>query len=151
MPRRLPRCQKRSETKLNGVYEGELVHWLGWGIAGISPDRDGLARLWRQHRETIMPAWLRSCPGVRPWVCYVLGELPPPPLVRPPREFSSQTPARLPDGGLLHEHRCYDEPEYLRSIGEVDAAEWRRYLRHRDELGSSWYAGCRYESVAADR
>lgn len=149
MPRRLPRCRRRSETLLNSVMEKELTLWLGWHISGISPDRDGLARLWRQHRETIMPAWLKSCPGVRPWVCYALGELPPPPLVRPPREYSD-APFRLADGGLLHEFRCYEEAEYLRSIGEVKAAEWRRYLRQRDELGDAWYPGSTY-AVVSDR
>jgi hypothetical protein len=145
----MPRCRRRSETLLTGFHEYELTSWLGWHIPGLSPDRDGLARLWRQHRETIMPAWLRSCPGVRPWVCYVVGELPPPPLVKPPREFST-APARLPDGGLLHEWHCYAEPEHLRSIGEVDAAEWRRYLKQREELGYRWYPRCQYESVAVD-
>lgn len=147
MPRRLPRCRRRSETLLNRVVEGELTRWQGWRIPGISPDRDGLALLWRQHRETIMPAWLRSCPGVRPWVVYVVGEIPPPPLVRTPREFAAP-PVRLADGGLLHEADRYEEAEHLRSIGEVNAAEWRRYLRHRDELGDAWYPGSTYEAVS---
>lgn len=149
MPRRMPRCRRRSEAILTRVHEYELTRWLGWHVPGISPDAAGLARLWREHRETIMPAWLRSCPGVRPWVCYVIGELPPPPLVRPPREYGDP-PAKIVGGGLLREHRCYDEAEHLRSIGEVDEAEWQRYLRHRDALGSGWYPACGYESVAVD-
>ena len=147
MPRRLPRCRRRSETVLNSVIEKELTLWLGWHIPGISPDREGLARLWRQHRETIMPAWLRSCPGVRPWVCYVVGELPPPPLVRPPLEYSYSR-FMLADGSLPHASDRYEEAEHLRSIGEVKPAEWRRYLRHREELGHGWYPGCSYEVVS---
>jgi hypothetical protein len=67
--------------------------------------------------------------------------------VRPPREYSYSN-FRLADGGLLHEFRCYEEAEHLRSIGEVNAAEWRRYLRQRDELGDAWYPGSTYEVVS---
>jgi hypothetical protein len=154
MPRRLPRITRRlAPIELCSATEFTLTHW--WIIPGIHPrDTNAWRQLWRQHRATILARWIECCPGTRPLACYATGEIPLPPLVGKPSEFSRVD--ILPDGTLLQENRFYDEPEHLAELGIVDDEEWNRYVDQVDRLGGKnaegggWYHGCEYRPVSRD-
>lgn len=77
-----------------------------------------------------------ACPGCRAGYRYAVGEFPPVPLLKalPPEHLGNRD--HLDVDGVRHWfigepwQRC--QAEHLRDAGEVDGAEWRRYVRWRD-------------------
>jgi hypothetical protein len=100
---------------------------------------------WATWRDVVLPKAARCLPGRRPFACYVVGELTPPPLDNP--WFRLYVPAA--DGtGTWH----YDYPEpyqraerwHLADLGVIELDEVRRYrpLTRRELLRVyQWEAG----------
>lgn len=77
-----------------------------------------------------------ACPGCRPGYRYALGEFPPIPLVTAlPANHLDQC-EHIEVDGTRHWfvgppwQRC--QAEHLRELGEIDGAEWQRYVAWRD-------------------
>jgi len=79
----------------------------------------------------------RALPGCRPGYRYALGEFPPLPLVKPLPANHLGHREQLVVDGVTHWHvgqpwqKC--QAQHLREIGELDGAEWRRFVRWRDK------------------
>ena len=138
MPRAPARIRKRftEGTEVLG-YELERTLLRGQGCLGTALELrtlDDWTRHWAQWRDTIMPKALEHRPGLRPLACYVVGEIPPRPVDIEPRLshgwFKLYVPA---SNGTGQWHYDYPEPymrcevDYLRDLGIVDAAEYRRW------------------------
>lgn len=88
------------------------------------------------HGERIDAKLREACPGCRPGYRYALGEFPPIPLVKAlPADHIGQR-EHIEVDGTRHWfvgrpwQRC--QAEHLRECGEIDGAEWRRYVAWRD-------------------
>lgn len=121
------------------ILDCELEYSLlmGIGIIGLALELRWLEdwkRHWARWRGVILPKALEHRPGLRPFAMYVTGEIPPRPvLVEPPKE-NGFLHVYVPDrSGSGTWHHCMDEPymqaevDYLRDLGIVDSAEYRRY------------------------
>jgi len=140
MPRAKRLIRKRFVEGTTEVLEFELEETLlrGRGILGVALElrtREDWVRLWARWRDTIMPKALEHRPGKRPFAMYVVGEIPPQPVVIEPPKcngfFKLYVPAHNGTGQWFYDYpEPYMEPEavFLREIGVVDAAEWKRYL-----------------------
>ncbi|MBM4011699.1 MAG: hypothetical protein FJ286_10010 [Planctomycetes bacterium] len=140
MPRAKRLIRKRFVEGTTEVLEFELEETLlrGRGILGVALElrtREDWVRLWARWRDTIMPKALEHRPGQRPFAQYVVGEIPARPVViEPPMVngfFKLYVPSRNGTGTWYFDYpQPYMEAEarYLRDIGVVDAAEWKRYL-----------------------
>jgi len=77
-----------------------------------------------------------ACPGCRPGYRYALGEFPPLPLIKPlPANHINQR-EHIDIDGTRHWHVGQpwqmSQADHLRQLGEIDGAEWQRYVRWRD-------------------
>ena len=118
--------------------EVEETLLFGQGTCGTAIELRTLEdwkRVWAQWRGTIMPKVLEHRPGTRPFACYVCGEIPSRPLLQnPPSDvglFKLYVPS-INGTGTWH-YRCREpfqqnEARYLRQIGVVDDAEWKRHV-----------------------
>lgn len=138
MPRAPARIRRRyveGTEVLHYELERSMLH--GYGCLGTALELrtlDDWQRHWSRWRDTIMPKVLEHRPGTRPLACYVTGEIPARPVViEPPLShnwFKLYVPASNGTGAW---HYDYPEPymrhevQYLRSLGVVDAAEYRRW------------------------
>ena len=95
------------------------------------------------HGNRIAGKVRESMPGCRPGYCYALGEFPPLPLVEPIPAQHLASREQLTVEGVQHWYcggpwqRC--QAEHLRELGEVDGAEWQRFMRWRDAGFPSTY------------
>ena len=84
------------------------------------------------HGDRINAKVREACPGCRPGLSYACGEFPPLPLLEPVPPSHGMHSWHLDIDGVRHWHvgepwqRC--QADYLRELGEIDGAEWRRYL-----------------------
>lgn len=148
MPRAPKRIRKRYVEGMEILdSETEMSLLLGFGLLG--PDihlrtRDDWQRYWEQWRDVVLPKAIEHRPGLRPFVCYVLGELPERPvLMEPPLAngyFKLYVPARDGTGSW---HYRYPEPyqrseaDYLFELGVIDRQEMKRHREWRKHgLGS---------------
>lgn len=109
-----------------------------WGWFGT--DEWKTRRFWATvasaHGERIDTKVRDALPGCRPGYRYALGEFPPVPLVKqlPPTHLGHRE--HLTVDGVKHWHigepwqKC--QATHLRDLGELDGAEWRRFVRWRD-------------------
>lgn len=143
MPRAPAKIRKRwSEGTDVLCSEIEETLLLGQGVICVAVELRTLEDWrdwWSRWRDTIMPKALEHRPGVRPFACYVTGEIPARPLKQEPplsqNWFRLYVPSRNGTGAW---HYDYPEPyqqnetAYLYSLGVIDAAEvkanreWRR-------------------------
>lgn len=143
--RRIPRASGGQGRMLDPEIEWEISLWGGLQIPGM-----GLSTLeefqtaWADHGATILPAWLLSMPGARPFAMYVTGAIPAPPVVVAPYPDDG---GRAIGGRLFHEARVHgagDEGElaHLVALGLVDAAEAhaarRRIAAHGPKCLYEW-------------
>lgn len=144
MPAAPARIRKPYIEGQTEVLDHEIERCLLRGRGCLGPavqlrTLDDWQRHWARWRGTIMPKAIEHRPGVRPFACYVVGEIPPRPVeIEPPLShcmFKLYVPGR--DGtGVWH---CdYPEPymrrevDYLRDLGIVSAAEhrhWRAWVK----------------------
>ena len=144
MPRAVARIRKRwTEGTVVLCSEVEETLLRGQGTLGVAIELrtlDDWRHWWSTWRDTIMPKAAEHFPGSRPVACYVTGEIPMRPVVVDPplshNWFRHYIPGRDGTGVWL----CnYPEPymqaevAYLRDLGIVDAAEYRRHLAWRRE------------------
>ena len=90
------------------------------------------------HGERIRAKVREATPGCRPGFDYAIGTYPPLPLIGdppPPERQASRYFIDIDGIRFWYCGRSYDghhwqpsQADYLRSIGEVDGAEWKRYL-----------------------
>jgi hypothetical protein len=108
-----------------------------WGW--FKTDEWNTRRFWAtvaaSHGEKIDAKVREACPGCRPGYRYALGEFPLVPLDKQlPADHLGHRDCLTVDG-VKHWHvgrpwqRC--QAEHLRELGEVDGAEWRRFLTWR--------------------
>lgn len=149
MPQALSRPRKRW-TEGTDVLRSEIEQTLlvGRGVIGTAVELRTLEdwqRYWAQWRATMMPKALEHRPGVRPFACYVTGEIPPRPVeIAPPLShnwFKLYVPAS--DGtGAWHcefpEPYMRREVEHLRDLGIVSAAEYARWRAWRKRGGCTY-------------
>lgn len=111
--------------------------------------RRGWWAMAEQYGEEVYRRVLEYLPGTRPGFVYVLGELPPVPLVVEPdashmdaRRWLDVDGVRLWYAGPGFGHQqC--QVQHLRAIGEVDGREWQRFKAWRRrglpvEYTSAW-------------
>lgn len=138
MPRTKRLIRKRYTDGIEVLdYEMERSLLGGEGILGTAIELrtlDDWRRHWSRWRDVVLPKSLEHRPGTRPFAMYVVGEIPARPVVMEPkfqhRFFRLYVPA---NNGTGTWHCQYPEPymraevHYLRDLGIVDAAEYRRY------------------------
>jgi hypothetical protein len=123
-------------------HELELSLLLGRGVSGTPPAAlqhvDDWRRVWGEYRHVIEPKAREYLPGRRPFARYLLGELPPPPLLRDPplsrRYFRLWVPGTGRFWTQYPEPWQRNETSWLVEIGEVGQAEyqrWRERIRNR--------------------
>ena len=98
------------------------------------------SRVWaafkQAHGSRIDGKVREAMPGCRPGYRYALGEFPPVSLVKALPTNHLNNREHLVVDGVQHWHvgppwqRC--QAEHLRGLGEIDGAEWQRYVRWRD-------------------
>jgi hypothetical protein len=98
-----------------------------------------------------MPKALEALPGRRPFACYVVGEIPPRPIVmEPPLSngyFKHYVPGSNGTGQwhyLMPEPFQQDEANYLHDLGLIDADEMKRYRASLRKPVSASARGNRY-------
>jgi hypothetical protein len=95
------------------------------------------------HGDIITAKVLKHMPGCRPGFDYALGVYPPLPLVKEIPENNLRLRDHIDIDGDRHWfvgspwQRC--QAEHLREIGEVDGAEWIRYLKWKRSGFESTY------------
>jgi hypothetical protein len=138
MPRAAKKLLKRYVEGMDILdSEIEMSLLLGYGLLGTDihlRTLDDWRRLWDRWRDTVMPKAIEARPGLRPFACYVCGELPERPvLVEPPLSngyFRLYVPAR---GGTGTWHYRYPEPyqrseaAHLFELGVIDKEEMKRH------------------------
>lgn len=138
MPRAPARIRKRYTEGVEVLdYEIEQTLLVGTGILGTAIEMrtlDDWQRYWARWRDTILPKAIEHRPGLRPFACYVVGEIPPRPVLREPPLCTNYFKLYVPaSNGTGEWHHDYPEPymqhevDYLRHLGIVDAAEYRRW------------------------
>jgi len=108
----------------------------GWFRTAEWSTRRFWASIGSGYGERIDTKVREALPGCRPGYRYALGEYPPLPLLEEiPADHLAQR-EQLVIEGTRHWHvgepwqKC--QADHLRDLGEIDGAEWRRYLRWRD-------------------
>ena len=100
----------------------------------------GTRRYWQgiaaMHGQRILEKMLTAAPGCRPGFQYAIGVYPPIPLLAdpPPENYMSAREYLDIDGVRFWHCGLRWQPcqaEYLRDLGVVDGAEWKRYLAWR--------------------
>jgi hypothetical protein len=96
------------------------------------------------HGALITGKVRETMPGCRPGFDYALGIYPPLPLIEPIPETHIAQRDHIDIEGVRHwycgEPWQMSQAEHLRRIGEVDGAEWRRYLAwKRSGFESTYY------------
>jgi hypothetical protein len=142
MPRTKRIIRKRF-TEGTEVLCSEIEETLlfGYGCIGTAIQLrtlDDWRRYWSQWRDTIMPKVIEHRPGTRPFACYVVGEIPPRPVLQqPPLDngyFKLYVPANNGTGQWHHRYPepwMRDETRYLRDLDIVSGEEWQRHLAWR--------------------
>lgn len=139
MPRAPAKIRKRFVEGQTEVLCSELEETLvfGQGCLGVAIELrtlDDWKRIWSDWRNTIMPKALAALPGRRPFAMYVVGEIPPRPvLVDPPLTngwFRLYVPGSNGTGAWHHqmpEPYQQNEAAYLYGLGIIDKEELKRY------------------------
>lgn len=142
MPR-IKRMIRKRYTEGMEVLDSEIEEsfLFGKGVLGTALELrtlDDWKRLWARWRGVVLPKALEHRPGVRPFACYVVGEIPPRPVLRQPplsfNYFKLYVPA---SNGTGTYHFDYPEPymqseaRYLLDLGVIDAAEFKRHVAWR--------------------
>ena len=151
MPRATARIRKRWAEGTDVLCsEIEETLLLGRGVIGVAVELRALEdwrEWWSRWRATIMPKALEHRPGVRPFACYVTGEIPPRPVeIAPPLSngfFKLYVPSRNGTGTWHYEYPSpyqRGEAEYLHDLGVIDTAELKRHRAWR-RRGHGPYAG----------
>jgi hypothetical protein len=139
MTRRASAIRRRAagdETLCIGTELAAAGHLWGWFRTPEWETRRFWAAIAQTHGERIDAKVREAMPGCRPGYRYALGELPPLPLVKelPPNHLDNRE--HLIVDGVKHWHCGYPfqkcQAEFLRELGVVDGAEWRRFVRWRD-------------------
>lgn len=139
MTRRRSSIQRRSAAD-DVLCIGTEIAAAGMLWGWFRTDEWSTRRFWATvaagHGEKIDAKVREAMPGCRPGYRYALGEFSPLPLIKPlPHDHIDQREHLIVDG-VKHWHvgepfqRC--QAEHLRELGEVDGAEWRRFVRWRD-------------------
>jgi hypothetical protein len=113
---------------------------LLWTWCGFVGEEWGTRRFWHgighAHGERLDAKVREAFPGCRPGYRYGRGDFPPVPLVEElPADHIGQR-EYLDVDGVRHwfvgqpYQRC--QAEHLRELGELDGAEWRRFVAWRD-------------------
>lgn len=94
------------------------------------------AALQHVYGDRIDSKMREACPGCRPGYRYALGDFPPVPLVKPLPPDHIDNREHLIVEGVKHWHVGQpwqqSQADHLRSLGEIDGAEWQRHVRWRD-------------------
>lgn len=150
MPRAKRMIRKRFTEGME-VLDSELEESLlfGRGCIGTALELrslDDWQRLWAKWREVIMPKVLEHRPGTRPLAMYVVGEIPPRPVeIEPPLMngyFKFYVPGRNGHGEWFYDYPepyMQHEAKYLRDLGVIDTAEWKRHVAWK-RRGNSPYS-----------
>jgi hypothetical protein len=138
MPRASRKIQKRYDEGVEVLdFEMERCFLVGYGLLGTHINLrtlDDWRFHWQRWRATVMPKALDHRPGLRPFACYVCGEVPERPVLTPPPLshgfFHLYVPAR--DGTGTWHYRYPEpyqraEPKHLLDLGVIDKAEIRRH------------------------
>lgn len=117
-------------------HELELALLFGRGCRGLPPVElqavGDWRRVWGEYRDIIAPKVREYLPGRRAFAAYVVGEFPPPPVVREPPLANDYF--RVWIAGTGRYWTTYPEPwqrnetAWLVDIGEVDQVEHEQYL-----------------------
>lgn len=134
MTRRISRIHRR--TTREQIEQMVEIAAAGMLQAYFRMPGEETANYWRgvklAHGDLIANKVREAMPGCRPGYDYALGIYPPLPLVREiPANYLAQR-EHIDIDGTRHWfcggpwQRC--QAEHLRDLGEVDGAEWKRYL-----------------------
>ena len=155
MPRAKSIIRKRF-TEGTEVLCSEIEETLvfGQGCLGVAiqlRSLDDWKRYWSLWRDTIMPKALEALPGRRPFACYVVGEIPPRPIVTEPPLSNGFFKVYVPgNNGTGQWHYEMPEPfqqeeaRYLYDLGVIDADEMKRYRASLRKPLSASALGNRY-------
>jgi hypothetical protein len=138
MTRRRAVLHKRTDAATLCVNEEVTAAGMlyGWIVAGEMHSRrwwQGFAAIYGDRVEAKVREHL---PGTRPGFAYAIGRLPPVPLIEEPPEWHLDSRCFIDiDGDRFwyagpRFQRC--QAEHLKSIGELDGAELKRYRAWRD-------------------
>ena len=148
MPRAPARIRKRyveGTEVLCSEIEETLV--FGQGVLGVAiqlRSLDEWKRYWSLWRDTIMPKALEALPGRRPFACYVVGEIPPRPIVTEPPLSNGYFKHYVPGNNGTGQWHCQEEAHYLYDLGLIDADEMKRYRASLRKPVSASALGNRY-------
>jgi hypothetical protein len=139
MPAKIRRRYREGLEILDSEVEESFLR--GEGLLGTPPELRTLEdwhTQWARWRDVVMPKAIEHQPGLRPFACYVCGEIEPPPLLRPvpltARFFKLYIVSTRGDGQWHHrypEPYQRDETLHLRDLGVVDDAELKRHRAWR--------------------
>lgn len=145
----MPRCPRRTaDDRIDLTVETNLVDGHCFQFADLTT-RAAFAVAWDDWGDLILPRYVSTFPGSRPFALYVLGELPPPAWVHP--DPLRRHPFRHIEGGTVRMadttwHQRREELEHLDALGLIDADEWDRAVaRLESPLGTF-----RYEHLSTD-
>jgi hypothetical protein len=138
MPRTMRIIPKRYVEGMEILdYEMESTFVYGYGTLGTDINLrtlDDWRRHWSRWRDVVIPKVIEHRPGLRPFVQYVLGEIPERPVVIPPPMsngfFKLYVPAANGTGSW---HYRYPEPyqeaesKHLYRLGIIDKEELQRH------------------------
>jgi hypothetical protein len=130
MPRSKRTIPQRSATvaALSAPTEWEITHWQGLWIGGLGFETHAeFVDAWESFRDLVLPAWIATMPGSRPFAAYVVGEIPVPPMLDPPLGIRD---GRTIGNATYHAGRRYGigaepELEHLVGLGLIGATEER--------------------------
>jgi len=138
MPRATAKIRKRYTEGMEILdFEMEASFLWGYGCLGTAIEfrtLDDWRRHWDRWRDVVMPKAVEHRPGVRPFACYVVGEIAERPvLIEPPLSngyFKLYVPARNGTGSwhyrYPHPYQRH-EPTHLYDLGIIDKAELKRH------------------------
>jgi hypothetical protein len=125
------------DTTLDVNVEMDAAGYFG---GFIHEEGSNTRRYWQgiaaMHGQRILEKMLTAAPGCRPGFQYAIGVYPPIPLLAdpPPENYMSAREYLDIDGVRFWHCGLRWQPcqaEYLRDLGVVDGAEWKRYLAWR--------------------
>lgn len=146
MTRRRSTIARRSsatEKLCIGIEMAAAGMFWGWFRTDAWQTKKFWAGVGHAYGEKINAKVRDAMPGCRPGYRWALGEWPPLPLVKELPENHIAQREHLVIDGVKHWYcgqpwqKC--QATYLRELGVVDGAEWRRFTRWRDKGFSPMY------------